>query len=47
MKNPEIYFPGSVMGDPTTASVEKGQKWNKLVVADLKKAIVEMMANEE
>ncbi len=39
--NPEKYFPTGVMGDPTNASIEKGKKWNDLVIEELIKLITE------
>ncbi len=47
LRHPEKCFPSGVMGDPTTASAEKGEKWNKLVVDELKKLILDMVASEE
>lgn len=46
LRNPEEYFPDGVMGDPTTASPEKGVEWNELVIAELKKLISDMVENE-
>ncbi|MCK5561534.1 MAG: creatininase family protein, partial [Thermoplasmata archaeon] len=46
LRNPEKYFPDGVMGDPTTASSEKGVEWNELVISELKKLISEMVENE-
>jgi len=33
--NPERYFPSGVMGDPTEASVEKGQKTNDYITKEV------------
>jgi creatinine amidohydrolase len=43
LPNPQEYFPSGVMGDPTKASSDKGKRWNKLVVDELKKLIIEMV----
>jgi creatinine amidohydrolase len=39
----ESYFPSGVMGDPESASEEKGRKWNDLVIKELKKLITDMV----
>jgi creatinine amidohydrolase len=46
-RNPEKYFPNGVMGDPTTASAEKGVEWNELVIIELKKLIAQMVNSNE
>ena len=43
IKDPEKYFPSGVMGDPTSATAEKGHEWNELVLTELKKMIKEMV----
>ncbi len=43
LPNPEEYFPGGVMGDPDSADLKKGEKWNKLVIKELKRLITEMV----
>jgi creatinine amidohydrolase len=47
LKHPEKYFPGGVMGDPENASVEKGKKWNELVIKELKKIIIDMLEKND
>jgi creatinine amidohydrolase len=43
IRDPEKYFPSGIMGDPTTASKEKGDEWNELVIRELKKLIKGMI----
>jgi len=43
LRNPEKYFPDGVMGDPTSASAEKGTEWNEFVISELIKLISEMI----
>ncbi len=40
--NPERYFPSGVMGDPTIASAEKGQKINDYVIEQIVKLVEEL-----
>jgi creatinine amidohydrolase len=40
---PEQYFPGGVNGDPTKASLEKGQKINVYIVEQIEKLVKELM----
>jgi creatinine amidohydrolase len=37
--HPELYFPSGVNGDPTAASVEKGQKINQHIIEQVKKLV--------
>jgi creatinine amidohydrolase len=37
--NPEDYFPSGVMGDPESASLTKGKKWNDLVLKEFRELI--------
>jgi creatinine amidohydrolase len=37
--NPERYFPSGVMGDPTKASLEKGQRINKHIIEQIAKLV--------
>jgi creatinine amidohydrolase len=37
--HPELYFPSGVNGDPTVASVEKGQKINQHIIEQVKKLV--------
>jgi len=41
--HPEQYFPGGVIGDPTKASLEKGQKINAYIVDQVEKLVKELM----
>jgi creatinine amidohydrolase len=43
----ERYFPSGVMGDPESASAEKGRTWNELVVKELKKLIEGMLESDK
>jgi len=40
--DPERYFPSGVMGDPTIASSEKGQKINEYVIEQIVKLVKEL-----
>ncbi len=40
--DPERYFPSGVMGDPTIASAEKGQRINEHVIAEIVKLVEEL-----
>ncbi|MCL2288608.1 MAG: creatininase family protein [Candidatus Bathyarchaeota archaeon] len=40
--HPEQYFPTGVLGDPTTATTEKGQKINKHVIEQVIKLVQEL-----
>lgn len=40
--DPERYFPSGVMGDPTAASSEKGQKINEHVIEQIAKLVEEL-----
>jgi creatinine amidohydrolase len=40
--DPERYFPSGVMGDPTVASAEKGQKINEYVIEQIVKLVKEL-----
>ena len=40
--DPERYFPSGVMGDPTIASAEKGQKINEYVIEQIVKLVEEL-----
>jgi len=40
--DPERYFPTGVMGDPTVASAEKGQKINEYVIEQIVKLVKEL-----
>jgi len=40
--DPERYFPSGVMGDPTIASAEKGQRINEYVIEQIVKLIEEL-----
>jgi creatinine amidohydrolase len=40
--DPERYFPSGVMGDPTIASAEKGQKINEYVIEQIVKQVKEL-----
>jgi len=40
--DPERYFPSGVMGDPTVASSEKGQKINEYVIKQIVKLVKEL-----
>jgi creatinine amidohydrolase len=40
--DPERYFPSGVMGDPTIASAEKGQKINEYVIDQIVKLVEEL-----
>jgi len=40
--DPERYFPSGVMGDPTIASTEKGQKINEYVIDQIVKLVKEL-----
>ncbi|MDI6917636.1 MAG: creatininase family protein [Thermoplasmatales archaeon] len=42
LRNPEKYFPKGIMGDPSTASKEKGKKITDFVVNEIVKLIKEM-----
>ena len=42
-KDPEKFFPEGIMGDPPTATADKGHHWNDLVVVELKKLISDMV----
>ena len=37
--HPELYFPSGVNGDPTVASVEKGQKINQHIIEQVEKLV--------
>ena len=37
--HPELYFPSGVNGDPTAASVEKGQKINRYIIEQVEKLV--------
>ncbi|HLN89638.1 MAG TPA: creatininase family protein, partial [Candidatus Binatia bacterium] len=37
--HPEIYFPSGVHGDPTAASIEKGQKINEYIIEQVAKLV--------
>jgi creatinine amidohydrolase len=37
--HPEIYFPSGVNGDPTMASIEKGQKINEHIIEQVEKLV--------
>ncbi|UCG67924.1 MAG: creatininase family protein [Thermoplasmata archaeon] len=39
LRDPETHFPSGVMGDPTNASMEKGQKINDFIISELVKLI--------
>jgi len=41
--DPETFFPTGVMGDPTTASKEKGQKLNEYIISQVAKLVEELM----
>jgi creatinine amidohydrolase/Fe(II)-dependent formamide hydrolase-like protein len=40
--NPEQYFPSGVMGDPTAASFDKGQKINEHIIHQIIKLVKEL-----
>ena len=40
--DPERYFPSGVMGDPTIASAERGQKINEYVIDQIVKLVEEL-----
>jgi creatinine amidohydrolase len=40
--HPELYFPSGVNGDPTVASMEKGQKINEYIVEQIAKLVEEL-----
>jgi creatinine amidohydrolase len=40
--DPERYFPSGVMGDPTAATAEKGQKINEYVIEQIVKLVKEL-----
>jgi creatinine amidohydrolase len=40
--DPEKYFPSGVMGDPTIASVEKGEQINEYVIEQIAKLVEEL-----
>jgi creatinine amidohydrolase len=40
--DPERYFPSGVIGDPTTASAEKGRMINKYVIKEVAKLVEEL-----
>ena len=40
--DPEKYFPSGVMGDPTVASAEKGEKINDYVIEQISKLVKEL-----
>jgi creatinine amidohydrolase len=40
--DPERYFPGGVIGDPTAASEEKGRIINKYVIEEVAKLVEEL-----
>ena len=40
--HPELYFPSGVNGDPTTATLEKGQKINGYIVLQVAKLVEEL-----
>ncbi len=42
VSDPERFFPSGVMGDPTRASKEKGQKINEYIVAQVAKLVEEL-----
>jgi creatinine amidohydrolase len=44
--DPERYFPSGVMGDPTIASVEKGQRINEYVIEQITKLVEELKRSE-
>jgi creatinine amidohydrolase len=37
--HPELYFPSGVNGDPTSASVEKGQRINDYIIKEIEKIV--------
>jgi creatinine amidohydrolase len=37
--HPELYFPSGVNGDPTSASVEKGQRINEYIIKEIEKIV--------
>jgi creatinine amidohydrolase len=39
LAHPELFFPSGVNGDPTAASVEKGQKINEYVIAEVENLV--------
>jgi creatinine amidohydrolase len=41
--HPELYFPRGVHGDPTAATIEKGQKINTYIVEQVEKLVKELM----
>lgn len=47
LPDPERFFPSGVMGDPTTANPEKGEKWNELVEKELIDIITNLIKNED
>jgi creatinine amidohydrolase len=42
VSDPERYFPSGVMGDPTVASAEKGQRINEYVIEQIVKLVEEL-----
>ncbi len=42
VSNPEKYFPGGVMGDPESASKEKGEKINQYVIEHVAELVEEL-----
>ncbi len=44
LSHPEVYFPTGIIGDPTQATSEKGDMLNELVIEELMKLILEMIA---
>ena len=43
--NPEKYFPSGVMGDPSAASKEKGEKINEYIIEQVAKLVEELKTN--
>lgn len=40
--HPEMYFPSGVHGNPTVASVDKGQEINKYIINEVEKLVKEL-----
>ena len=40
--HPELCFPGGVNGDPTSATVEKGQKINQYIIEQVERLVKEL-----
>jgi creatinine amidohydrolase len=45
--HPERYFPSGVVGDPTVASVQKGQMVNSYVIDEVVKLVEELKARQD